>query len=325
MGRRPGSLGQGPSASANWREQIDDDVIRLSLPFQHGFVNSYLVLGTDGPRLIDTGSASSLESSQLVAHLAALGMTVDDIRAILLTHSHQDHVGMAAQIARASGATVLIHRLEMVGDSTFASVQPPQSWLSQHGLPEARSLTPRQESEAPPRVQLVSGGETIPFGPLKLELHWTPGHSPGLISAFDRERGLLFSTDHLLRASTPLAIRQQVDDDPVQQYMHSLDVIQGLPAKRVLPGHGRSFADVDAAIADARRAQLGWLESIWAAVPLEGATTLEIAKRMTWIAARQPAEVWLAVARAAAYLQHLEMRGRLRHEAGPPVKFFPAI
>jgi glyoxylase-like metal-dependent hydrolase (beta-lactamase superfamily II) len=325
MGRRPGSLGHNQGARAEWREQIDDDVIRLSLPFQHGLVNSYLILGTDGPRLIDTGPASSLESSQLVAHLAALGMGIQDVRGILLTHSHQDHVGMAAQIARASGATVLIHRLEMSGDSTFASVQPPQSWLRELGLPATAPTTSREGSDVPPRIKLVSGGESITFGPLQLELHWTPGHSPGLICAFERERGLLFSTDHLLRASTPLAIRQRVDADPVQEYMGSLEVIQGLPARRVLPGHGRSFQDLDAAVADARRTQLQWLEAVSAAVPAEGAEALEIAERMTWLAARQPADVWLAIARAAAYLLHLEVRGRLRHEAGPPVRFFRAV
>lgn len=325
MGRRPGSLGHSPGAHAGWREQIDDDVIRLSLPFQHGFVNSYLVLGTDGPRLIDTGPASSLGSSQLVAHLAALGMSIEDVKGILLTHSHQDHVGMAAQIARASGATVLIHHLEMAGDSTFASVQPPQAWLRDLGLPATAPSTSRKESEVPPRIKLVSGGESITFGPLQLELHWTPGHSPGLVCAFERERGLLFSTDHLLRASTPLAIRQRVDADPVHEYMGSIEVIHGLPARRVLPGHGRSFPDLDAAIADARRAQLQWLEAVWAAVPAQGAEALEIAERMTWLTARRPADVWLAIARAAAYLLHLDVRGRLRHEAGPPVRFFRAV
>ena len=324
MGRRQGSVGQSRSARAEWREQIDDDVIRLSLPFQHGFVNSYLILGADGPRLIDTGPAGNLESSQLVAHVEALGMSIGEVKEILLTHAHQDHVGMAASIARASGATVLIHPLEMAGPA-FASAPPPRQWLLDLGLPDSAPANPRDEADPPPQVRYVSGGETIAFGRLRLELHWTPGHSPGLISAFDRDRGLLFSTDHLLRAPTPLAIRQDVHADPVQQYMASLAVVEALPAKRVLPGHGRSFSELGRAVSDARRAQLQWLESSWAAVPPGGAVALEVADRMAWLAGRQPSEVWLALARVAAYVQHLEVRGRLRHESGPPVRFYRAV
>jgi glyoxylase-like metal-dependent hydrolase (beta-lactamase superfamily II) len=324
MPRRPGLPGSSAGVRAEWREQIDDDVIRLSLPFQHGFVNSYLILGNDGPRLIDTGPAASREASHLVAHLAALGMGIADVKQILLTHSHHDHVGMAASIALASSAPVLIHHLEMAG-LAFATAPPPRQWLLELGLPSTAPTTSGGGSEPPPQIQLIGGGETITFGHLRLELHWTPGHSPGLVSAFERERGLLFSTDHLLRAPTPLAIRQDVHADPIAQYMGSLDVIHGLPAKRVLPGHGRSFSGLDVAIADARRAHLQWLESTLAAVPPDGATALEVAERMTWLAGRQPSDFWLALARAAAYLQHLEVRGRLRHRAGPPVKFFRTV
>lgn len=320
MGSPRTTAGVNPS----WRERIDDDVVRISLPFRHGFVNSYLVLGSDGPRLIDTGPAGSLSSVQLTAHLAAFGLRIEDLRAILLTHAHHDHVGMAAQIVRASAAVALIHQMEMTSDHKFASVRPPQSWLLEHGLQSESGAPPREEPEPLPLAQLIKGGEILQFGPLTLELHWTPGHSPGLVCAFDRGRGLLFSTDHLLRATTPLAVRQHVEADVVVQYMRSLDLIRALPARRALPGHGRSYTDVDAAVGDAVRAQVNWLESIAAAIPAGGATALSVAKQMAWVGERGPGEEWLAVARAGAYLRHLELIGRLRSEPGPPVRFLPA-
>src|SRR5205823_9455269 len=75
--------------------------------------------------------------------------------------------------------------------------------------------------------KLVTGVQTcalpISFGPLALRLLWTPGHSPGLLCAWEPERGLLFTSDHLLRSPTPLALYADGPQDPVGEYLEGLD------------------------------------------------------------------------------------------------------
>lgn len=311
-------------ANGDSLEAVDEHVIRLSLPYEHGFVNCYLVNAPDGLRLIDTGPPADIDSAPLVEHLRLLGVELTNVKAILLTHAHQDHVGMAAAIAGASGAKIFIHEREVTGDSAFANLQPPLQWLRKHGLPPASEQVEREQTHLPQQVHLLKGNEVIGFGSLDLELHWTPGHSPGLLCAYERERGWLFTSDHLLRTPTPLAIRQHIDADPVREYLDSLDSITSLPARLALPGHGRTFADVAGAIRVARETQLRWLVEVYEAVPVHGAVAIEIAEKLPWLAVRNRPNSWLSISRSVAYLQHLEAIGRLRREGNSLVKFLPA-
>lgn len=84
------------------------DIFPLDLSFQ-GILNgtaAYLVVGPEGPVLVETGPASTLET--LIARLAEHGYRPDDIRHVLVTHVHLDHAGAAGWWAR-QGARVYVH------------------------------------------------------------------------------------------------------------------------------------------------------------------------------------------------------------------------
>ena len=83
---------------------------RLSLPtpFPVGPVNVYLLTGKP-LTLIDTGPKYPAARAALESGLAALGYRVEDLRCIVLTHHHADHVGLAGELAARSRATVFTH------------------------------------------------------------------------------------------------------------------------------------------------------------------------------------------------------------------------
>ena len=129
--------------------------------------------------VIDPGD----EAPRLENALDELGVTVE---AILLTHTHFDHVGAVAPVARATGAPVYCPQLEVpVLQDIMAFVPwpgfgPYESWDPEH---------------------TVAGGETLELAGLTFDVVFTPGHSPGHVTYAVRDEAALFSGDVLFQGS----------------------------------------------------------------------------------------------------------------------------
>jgi glyoxylase-like metal-dependent hydrolase (beta-lactamase superfamily II) len=143
--------------------------------------NAYLFRseGSDRAILVDPGE----EPERLLAVIGQLGVTLD---AILLTHTHFDHVGAVAPVARATGAPVYVPELEkhVLADINsfvrFAGFGPFEDW----------------EAE-----ETVSGGERLQLAGLDVDVHFTPGHSPGHVTYAIAGEDTLFSGDVLFQGS----------------------------------------------------------------------------------------------------------------------------
>src|SRR5260370_27127971 len=88
-------------------------------------VNFYLVEEPDGLVLIDSGLPAHWGA--LRDHLASSGAVPDDIKAVLLTHAHPDHLGLAARVRREAGAAVWVHSAEA---ATLAAANPARAGAS---------------------------------------------------------------------------------------------------------------------------------------------------------------------------------------------------
>jgi hydroxyacylglutathione hydrolase len=179
--------------------------------------NCYLVRrkGAGDAVLIDPGD----EPQRLIDALEALGVTVD---AVLLTHTHFDHVGAVAALARHTGAPVYCPSLEReVLADIDASVRP-------------LGLSGFESYEAD---ELLAGGEHLELAGLEIDVHFTPGHSPGhLTYALPGHEALLVG-DVLFRGSVGRV------DLPGGDWATLLASIAGLidaypPQTLVFPGHG---------------------------------------------------------------------------------------
>jgi hydroxyacylglutathione hydrolase len=143
--------------------------------------NCFLVRaqGSDHAVIVDPGE----EAPRLLQAIEDAGVTLD---AILLTHTHFDHVGAVAPVARATGAPVYCPQLEVpVLQDVMAYVPwpgfgPYESWDPEH---------------------TVAGGETLELASLTFDVVFTPGHSPGHVTYAVRDEGALFSGDVLFQDS----------------------------------------------------------------------------------------------------------------------------
>jgi glyoxylase-like metal-dependent hydrolase (beta-lactamase superfamily II) len=209
--------------------EVVDGVFELSL----GFVNLHLVLTDDGVVLVDTGLPR--RSKRVDQALREIKRSIGDVRTILLTHNHFDHVGNVADLKTRSGARVIAHAAD-APVITGVTVPTPPSRLV--GLVTRLIGTPE-----PTKIdQLITRDESEPI-PGFTALH-TPGHTRGHVSyLLDRSDGVLFagdtaSTSRGAVTSGPKAVSQ----DPAEQD-RSIQKLATYNFRHAVFGHGRPLTE----------------------------------------------------------------------------------
>jgi len=142
--------------------------------------NCFLVRAEGSEKLVvvDPGD----EAERILAKVAEMG---GEVEAILLTHTHFDHVGAVAALARETGAPVYCPEIEV----------PVLADINSYLLP---GFGPLEDYQAD---RTVSGGETLALGGLELDVIFTPGHSPGHVTYSARGEDAIFSGDVLFQGS----------------------------------------------------------------------------------------------------------------------------
>ena len=165
--------------------------------------------------IVDPGE----EADRLLKAVDELG--IEKVEAILVTHTHFDHVGAVAPVARATGAPVYCPELER---EVLANIMDYVPWPG---------FGPFESYEAD---HTVAGGETLDLAGMKLDVLFTPGHSPGHVTYAIRDQRALFSGDVLFQGSVGRV------DLPGGDWPTLLSSIQSLvdefePETVVYPGH----------------------------------------------------------------------------------------
>jgi len=151
----------------DWRQPIAPLQLAAGT-WQIGTVNltSLLLIGDEGAILIDGGMPQAAE--HLLGNIGKLGLQPSDLKLILISHAHADHAGPLAAIKRATGA-----RLAANAESALLLAVGGANDL-QYG---DRFLYPPVSTD-----QILHDGETVKLGNLTLQVHFTPGHTPGSMS-----------------------------------------------------------------------------------------------------------------------------------------------
>ncbi len=223
-----------------------------------GANNVYLADGPDTV-LIDTGVAVPETKAALEAGLATYDRTFADVDAIVLTHYHADHAGLAGAIQAESGATVYAHEADaplIAGDeAAWATLEATQrdhfeSW----GMPKAAReellafLEAGEEAGIygdPVDVTPIQDGDTLSFDGLELTTHHAPGHTAGLccFSPADRPREL-YTGDALLPEYTPNVGGADVRlEGALGAYIETLEWLIEAGFDRAWPGHRDPIAE----------------------------------------------------------------------------------
>jgi glyoxylase-like metal-dependent hydrolase (beta-lactamase superfamily II) len=233
--------------------QIADGIHRLGT----GQVNSYLVADGGGVTVVDAGLPGYW--SDLQAELAAMGRSLDDLRAIVLTHGHSDHLGFAEKARRERGVPVSVHE----ADALLARGRiknPAKGTGPVRPLPLLRFIvlalrTGGWHIDRLGAVATYGDGATLDV-PGSPRVVLVPGHTPGSAALHLADRGVLFVGDAFATVSVMTGtIGPQVAPftADAEQAVASLDRLAGIEAPLILPGHGEPWTGgTTAAIAAVR-------------------------------------------------------------------------
>ena len=238
--------------------QVSDRIHRLG----DRYVNWYVI--EEGGRLTVLDSGFPQHWAQFPALLQAIGSTLADVDAVLLTHAHADHLGSAEQIRRDAHARVYIHTADAAG-AHRGGINPPalsvlralyRPFFVRYLLHIARAGGLRVPPVAD--VAAFADGERVDVPGRPRVIH-TPGHTQGHCALHVEDRDVLFSGDALVTLDTAtgyvgpsLLTPPFVQDE--DQALASLQRLEATGAGTVLPGHGEPWrGDVADAVSLARR------------------------------------------------------------------------
>jgi glyoxylase-like metal-dependent hydrolase (beta-lactamase superfamily II) len=308
--------------------------LRLPLPFPgvpHG--NAWAIAADGGIVLVDTGMGGQYRLRALDLALAQAGFGVEDVRLLVCTHSHSDHYGLAGPITTAAGCELWMHpawgHIRLQADNPAAAVERRIEVGRQSGVPPAaleryRELRSADEESTiaelrEPDRELVPGVEVeTDLG--TWQVHHTPGHAPSHVVLHQPERRLMITGDHLL-GRTVLFFDYGHSADPVGEFLVSLDTVEPLEVDLCLPGHGRTFRDPEAKIAEARRRVDENLERVRAVLREGGElTAFDV---VTTVAGEGQLNLqtggWMLQI-VLAHLDHLALRGEIEAVEGSEPK-----
>jgi glyoxylase-like metal-dependent hydrolase (beta-lactamase superfamily II) len=230
---------------------------------EHSFTNFYLLEEDDRLTLVDAGVPTAWEP--LHAALRGIGRRLDDIEAVVLTHAHFDHVGIAERVRSQLGIPVYVH------ENDVPLTQHP--WRYDHersrtpylatqvrALPIVAALVRNRAWLAPPIkdvVRYVEGALPVPGAPRALPC---PGHTLGPCALHLADRDVVIAGDAVVtldpytgRRGPRIVARAATVDS--ERNLRTLDAIADTGARTVLTGHGEPWTQgAAAAVAAARHA-----------------------------------------------------------------------
>jgi glyoxylase-like metal-dependent hydrolase (beta-lactamase superfamily II) len=197
--------------------------------------NAYLLVEEAGLTVIDTGGPGS--GPKVLAYIRQIGRSADDLRHVVLTHQHVDHVGGAAHLAAQTGAQVLAHPLDT----------PAVEGKAKRELPRNALLRQLFKAIMLPRLQpvavtgMLTPGQAVPvmLEDGGLQVVATPGHTSGHVCLYLPRRRVLFAGDALVQLRGGVQPPPAMFTTDMGTALRSLAALAEMRVEASLPGHGR--------------------------------------------------------------------------------------
>jgi glyoxylase-like metal-dependent hydrolase (beta-lactamase superfamily II) len=272
--------------------------IKIPLPGAVDHMNVYLIEGTQGNLLIDTGFDTPEAFGALRDALKFSGFGFKDITVIAATHIHPDHYGMVDKLKQLSGARVALSDIEArFLDSRYGKtdslLEEVKKLLAFNGVPES-DLTELAESSlaikqfvgvVKPDI-ILKDGDKITVAASEFKVILTPGHSPGHICLYEPKRKLFFSGDHLLPDIFPhVGFHPQSGANPLADFFKSLDALAELEVSFIFPGHGSVFSGFSLRLGELHYYHEQRQRTIMRIIESDNKSAYQIATEIPWMPA----------------------------------------
>ena len=327
--------------------EVAPGILRAQLPIDMpglGHTNCYVIEDDRGVAVVDPGLPGKATLKVLTQRLASVGIPLERVHTVVVTHSHPDHFGGAGWIRRETGADIVTHRrFSFIWDrfdppdleAEALAALPPTGAPGEHdgkrrnpwdpppwgGEPHAFSLGrrlrmrgmrrfPRFFRTPTPTVR-VDDADAVRLGGRDWVALFTPGHTADHLCLYDPVERVMLSGDHVLPTITPHIGGLSPVGDPLDDFFASLQKVAGYGPETnvVLPAHGHPFADLAGRAAAIHEHHLERLDTLRRAAEEIGrpARVHELSTHL--FSAR--AQGSMADSETFAHLEHLRRSGEL--------------
>jgi glyoxylase-like metal-dependent hydrolase (beta-lactamase superfamily II) len=294
-------------------------------PFFEGGSVAYLIQ-SEPLTLIDTGLATDRAFDALTMGLEAEGAAIGDVKQIVLTHKHIDHIGNAWRIQQQSGAPIFIHEQDIraISDADLdgkrfnqLALRRLKDWQTPAKVKErlAESPMPKWKIRSADATPLRDGDRLV-LADGELEILHTPGHTMGSICV--KYGRYLFSGDHILPDISPnIGAGDMSKSGLLSHFFDSIERVRQLADQQltVLPGHGDPFTNLTERCDELRLHHKERLEKITNILTVEESkSTYEVAQHL--FGDLKNFHVVLGCAEAGSHLEYLQSEGLIRCHNG---------
>ncbi len=309
-------------------EEILPNLYKIEVPLPQSplqAINSYVIKAQGQSLIIDTGQ--NREECMSVMSSGLKELDVDLQRAdFFITHLHADHLGLVSNLATDT-STVYFNQADAAIINSVGHWEEESSFAHINGFPEDEFQ--RAIKNHPGRKYSIRGhldfhiskeGDTISIGDYLFKCIETPGHTKGHICLYEPSRKLFISGDHVLNDITPNISLWSDEENPLSEYLESLDKVYNFEVELVLPGHRSTFKNFKGRIQELKHHHQTRANEVISILEKGSQDAFQVASQMTWDVTYEFWELfpspqkWFAFGEAAAHLKYLEEKGEIRRE-----------
>lgn len=292
-------------------------------------LNCYVICSMDESLIIDTGFCMNECYEAMRRGLCELGIDLNSKKtSLFLTHLHSDHIGLAAKLMP-KNSLIYMSKIDYEYLKTWENEgawEKTEDVFCTEGFPKeaigvlretnpARSYAPEGPFDA---VTLVDG-DIVRVGIFDFLCILTPGHTPGHMCLYLKEKGLMILGDHVLFDITPNITSWLNVEDSLNDYLTSLKKIKIYDVETALPAHRKNDKNFYVRVDEILEHHKVRLENTYQAVSEKGGmTAYEIAEKLKWsMRGRDWSEFpmhqkWFAVGETLSHLDYLKNRGMIQ-------------
>ena len=322
-------------------EEILPNLYKIEVPLPKNplrAINSYVLRSGERSLIIDTGMNQKECWSVLSDNLKRLKVDLEQTN-YFITHWHADHLAGVVNLATDTSAIYLGHiEASVIMSGRYEHWERFSDFLRLNGFPENELQTVVKVYSSPkyrPTKRLdihpLKDGEEIAIGNYSFKCIETPGHSPGHMCLYEPRKKIFISGDHILPEITPIISLMSYDENPLREYLRSLDKVYSLDVKLVLPAHGNVFERFEERIQELKQHHEMRADEVLSILKGDEQDAFKVASHMTWDVEYEswekfpPSQKWFACGEDMAHLKYLEDEGKVQRKMQNQKFIFSAI
>jgi len=309
-------------------EEILPNLYKIKVPLPRNplkAVNSYVIKANGKSLIIDTGMNREECMSVMSSGLKELDADLKKAD-FFITHLHADHLGLVSNLAtdtstiyfNQADATIINSKNYWGRSSNFACI----NGFPENELQRAIKSHPGYKYSSRGHLEfcILREGDTISVGDYLFKCIETPGHSPGHMCLYEPSKKIFISGDHILSGITPNISLFSNEENPLNEYLISLDKIHNFDVRIVLPGHRNAFKNFKERIQELKYHHEVRANEVLSILEKGNKNAFQVASQMSWDMSYESWELfpvqqkWFATGEAIAHLKYLEEKGKIQRE-----------